>query len=126
MNLLSLTVTNDDNDRNYPFATDLYRKGFTIDFAPITIIVGENGVGKSTLLESLAYTIGFPTYGGNVNSGIYDGELNRVVEHNNLHVPQKSLAEELNDNVDKEAQIDNCVLSRHMKLKWRIRKLKKK
>lgn len=124
MNLLSLTINNDDNVRNYPFATELYRKGFTIDFAPITIIVGENGVGKSTLLESLAYTIGFPTYGGNVNSGIYAGELNRVVEHNNLHVPTTSLAEELNEHADKSVQIDNNILSRYMKLKWRIRSKK--
>ena len=115
MNLLSLTVNNDDNYSKYPFVTKLYRKGFTIDFSPITIIVGENGVGKSTLLESLAYSIGFPTYGGNINSTIYVGELNRVVEHNNMHIPLTSLAEELEDNADKVVQIDNNVLSKYSK-----------
>ena len=48
MNLLSLTVKNEDNLSEYPFASELYRKGFYLDFSPITVIVGENGVGKST------------------------------------------------------------------------------
>ncbi len=125
MNLLSLVVENTDNRRTYPFATELYRKGFSIDFAPITVIVGENGVGKSTLLESLAYSMGFPTYGGNMNSEVYLGELNRVVEHNNSGCPSLyTLSEVLNDDPDKRVQIDNNVLSQYIKLKWRIRSKK--
>lgn len=36
-----------------------------LDFrAPITVITGENGVGKSTLLEAIAINAGFDTAGG--------------------------------------------------------------
>lgn len=124
MNLLSLSIKNTDNLNVYPFATDLYRNGFSIDFAPITVIVGENGVGKSTLLESLAYTIGFPTYGGNMNSEVYMGELNRVVDHNNGLPSRFTLSEVLNDNPDERIQMDNNDLSQYIKLKWRIRSKK--
>ena len=34
---------------------------------PVTILVGENGVGKSTLLEALAVALGFTPEGGTVN-----------------------------------------------------------
>ena len=34
---------------------------------PVTILVGENGVGKSTLLEALAVALGFNPVGGTVN-----------------------------------------------------------
>lgn len=34
---------------------------------PVTILVGENGVGKSTLLEALAVALGFNPEGGTVN-----------------------------------------------------------
>ena len=50
----------------YPFFLPLFRKGdfeFTFDNA-ITIIVGENGTGKSTLLEAIAGMIGFDQSGG--------------------------------------------------------------
>lgn len=35
-------------------------------FAPITVIVGENGAGKSVLLESVAEAFGFPLEGGSL------------------------------------------------------------
>jgi predicted ATPase len=36
----------------YPFCLPFLGDGFTLDFErPITIIVGENGTGKSTLLD---------------------------------------------------------------------------
>jgi predicted ATPase len=50
----------------YPFVLPLFRKGdfeFSFDKA-ITIIVGENGTGKSTLLEAIAGMIGFDQAGG--------------------------------------------------------------
>ncbi|HJE10249.1 MAG TPA: AAA family ATPase [Corynebacterium glutamicum] len=41
------------------------REKRTLDFrAPITVITGENGVGKSTLLEAIAINAGFDTAGG--------------------------------------------------------------
>lgn len=49
----------------YPFCLPLFAKGFELSFdAPITIIVGENGTGKSTLLEAIAVLAGFDEGGG--------------------------------------------------------------
>lgn len=39
--------------------------GRTLSFSsPVTVISGENGTGKSTFLEALAYSCHFPTHGG--------------------------------------------------------------
>jgi predicted ATPase len=39
----------------YPFCLPLFRPDFTLSFEKsITIIVGENGTGKSTLLEGIS------------------------------------------------------------------------
>jgi predicted ATPase len=50
----------------YPFNLPLIRDGgFDLRFdKPVTIIVGENGTGKSTLLEAIAHLAGFSDAGG--------------------------------------------------------------
>src|SRR5688572_32931129 len=49
----------------YPFCLPLFKDGFVLDFKrAITIIVGENGTGKSTLLEGIAVLAGFDEAGG--------------------------------------------------------------
>ena len=49
----------------YPFCLPFLRSGFELDFErPITIIVGENGTGKSTLLEGIAALAGYDDAGG--------------------------------------------------------------
>jgi predicted ATPase len=49
----------------YPFCLPLFKNGFSFDFKnAITIIVGENGTGKSTLLEGIARLAGFDDAGG--------------------------------------------------------------
>lgn len=49
----------------YPFALPAFRDGFELQFdRPITIVVGENGTGKSTLLEAIAALIGYDQAGG--------------------------------------------------------------
>jgi predicted ATPase len=49
----------------YPFCLPFLRDGFDLDFElPITIIVGENGTGKSTLLEGIAVLAGYDEAGG--------------------------------------------------------------
>lgn len=50
----------------YPFCLPMFREPhFEIEFdTPVTIIVGENGTGKSTLLEGLAVLAGFEEGGG--------------------------------------------------------------
>jgi predicted ATPase len=50
----------------YPFDLPILRKGrLSLDFErPVTFFVGENGTGKSTLLEAIAAQIGFNIGGG--------------------------------------------------------------
>lgn len=55
-------VTNPDA---YPFCLPFLRQDFELSFdRPITIIVGENGTGKSTLLEGIAALAGYDEAGG--------------------------------------------------------------
>lgn len=52
----------------YPFNIPAIQKINTIDFHPnITFLIGENGVGKSTILEAIAINLGFNAEGGNQN-----------------------------------------------------------
>jgi predicted ATPase len=54
-----------DKPDAYPFVLPLFKKQFELDFDhPITIIVGENGTGKSTLLEGIAKLAGYDDAGG--------------------------------------------------------------
>src|ERR1700751_3663776 len=49
----------------YPFCLPFLRDEFELDFdRPITIIAGENGTGKSTLLEGIAVLAGYDEAGG--------------------------------------------------------------
>lgn len=50
----------------YPHCLPLFRTGqFELAFdRPVTIIAGENGVGKSTLLDAIAVLAGFDESGG--------------------------------------------------------------
>lgn len=58
----------------YPFCLPIFRDGFDLSFeAPITIIVGENGSGKSTILEGVAKLAGYDDAGG--------GQGYRPVDH---------------------------------------------
>src|ERR1700744_3840711 len=58
----------------YPFCLPFLAKGFELSFdSRITIIVGENGVGKSTLLEGIAVMAGYDEAGG--------GKGHRPVDH---------------------------------------------
>jgi predicted ATPase len=63
--------------REYPFNIPAFRGGkLELNFEqPVTIIVGENGTGKSTLLEGIASQCGFNLSGGSRNNA-YDGDQN--------------------------------------------------
>ena len=53
------------NREAYPFCLPLLKEDFELNFdRSITIIVGENGTGKSTLLEGIAALAGFDEAGG--------------------------------------------------------------
>ena len=57
----------------YPFCLPFLRDEFELKFdRPITIIVGENGTGKSTLLEGIAVLPGFDDAGGGKGYGPVD------------------------------------------------------
>jgi predicted ATPase len=61
----------------FPFTIPAFQRGkLQLDFErPITIIVGENGTGKSTLIEGIAGQCGFNLSGGNRNHA-YSSDLN--------------------------------------------------
>ncbi|MDY6851550.1 MAG: AAA family ATPase [Thermodesulfobacteriota bacterium] len=46
-------------DKRYPFNLDIFHKTKSIEFhSPVTFFIGENGTGKSTLLEALSHKCG--------------------------------------------------------------------
>lgn len=72
---LSLLAERMERDR-FPFNLPLLREGaLEIAFTkPVTIFVGENGTGKSTLLEAIARQCGFNLLGGNRNHRYGEGQ----------------------------------------------------
>src|ERR1700761_3252437 len=67
------------NRAAYPFCLPLLRDGFELSFdRAITIIVGENGTGKSTLLEGIAALAGYDEAGG--GKGYMPVDHSRAVE----------------------------------------------
>ena len=65
-----------DDRAAYPFCLPFLHDDFELSFdRPITIIAGENGTGKSTLLEGIAVLAGYDEAGG--------GKGYRPVDHSN-------------------------------------------
>jgi predicted ATPase len=65
-----------DDRAAYPFCLPFLQDEFDLNFdRSITIIVGENGIGKSTLLEGIAVLAGYDEAGG--------GKGYRPVDHSN-------------------------------------------
>ena len=63
----------------YPFSLPFLRDGFELEFdRALTIIVGENGTGKSTLLEGIAVLAGYDEAGG--GKGYMPVDHSRAVE----------------------------------------------
>lgn len=53
---------------NYPFCLPAIRDLYELNFHPkVTFIIGENGTGKSTILEAIAVAYGFNPEGGTQN-----------------------------------------------------------
>lgn len=73
--------------QEFPFNIPAFRGGkLELEFEkPITIIVGENGTGKSTLLEAIAEQCGFNLGGGNQNHN-FDGNQNHSPVGNALRL----------------------------------------
>lgn len=62
---MRLEITSTTDIHQYPFSLPLIQNLKTITFpTQVTFFVGENGTGKSTILEALAASIGFGPEGG--------------------------------------------------------------
>lgn len=81
---LSLNRKIIDSFDEYPFNLPAISNLSTLDFHPrVTFIVGENGAGKSTILEAIAVACGFNPEGGtknfNFSSRDTHSELNKYI-----------------------------------------------
>lgn len=73
---LKKVVFEKTDKKEFPFNLPLLSNGLEIEFTnPITFFVGENGSGKSTILETIAAKCGFSLNGGNQNHALEDMEL---------------------------------------------------
>lgn len=69
--LIDITLQRDKvpSWEEYPFSLPVVRNLETLRFHPdVTFLIGENGTGKSTLLEAIARILGFNAEGGTKNS----------------------------------------------------------
>jgi predicted ATPase len=49
-----------ENRAAFPFSLPIFQKGFELEFdRPVTILIGENGIGKSTILAGIAAVAGY-------------------------------------------------------------------
>nr|WP_276898836.1 AAA family ATPase [Pedobacter kyonggii] len=79
--LLSLRLKQEHLPSGYPFNIPCLKSFEKLDFHPnVTFFTGENGVGKSTLIEAIAVYLGFNAEGGGKNFNFGTAET-----HSNLH-----------------------------------------
>ena len=70
---VSLDSSSDDEAGGYPFNIPAVRDVGKLRFHPdVTFFVGENGAGKSTVLEALALALGFSPEGGYAKLSVVD------------------------------------------------------
>jgi predicted ATPase len=73
--LKSVSVRGAPGRPEYPYNIPIVENGLDLAFTrPVTIICGENGTGKSTLIELIAAHCGFSITGGNRNHRSADEE----------------------------------------------------
>lgn len=118
-NLIECTVTNENNETDYPFSSALYRGGFRLTLSKnVAFIIGDNGAGKSTLLEGIAAKIGFASTGGNKNHVLQSEALGSLIDAYAGDYRDEAW-ERLRDG--KGRPLDNLRLSDHIKLVWRVK-----
>lgn len=65
---IRLKIPQDKNLGQHPFALEIIKNLSEINFtSQVTFLIGENGSGKSTILEGIAYQAGFGSEGGSKN-----------------------------------------------------------
>jgi len=84
--LLSLRLKQEHLPNGYPFNIQWLKSFEKLDFHPnVTFFTGENGVGKSTLIEAIAVYLGFNAEGGGKNFNFKSAETHSVL-HNFLSI----------------------------------------
>ncbi|WP_426326375.1 AAA family ATPase [Pedobacter sp. R-06] len=79
--LLSMRLNQDNVPDGYPFNIPCIKSFEGLAFHPnVTFFTGENGVGKSTLIEAIAIYLGFNAEGGSKNFNFRSAET-----HSDLH-----------------------------------------
>ena len=84
--LLSLRLKQEHLPNGYPFNIPCLKSFEKLDFHPnVTFFTGENGVGKSTLIEAIAVYLGFNAEGGGKNFNFKSTATHSVL-HNFLSI----------------------------------------
>jgi len=110
------------NKEDYPFNLDIFHHTNEIVFhSNLTFFVGENGTGKSTLLEAMSHRCGFHIWRGHsrsrYNENPYEKELYRYIslDWQNGRVPGSFFASDIfrnfARNLDEWASMDPAMLS---------------
>ncbi|MDB5948696.1 MAG: family ATPase [Massilia sp.] len=82
--LRSLSIRDDDaiDTSRYPFSIPAVRDIGTLSLhADVTFFIGENGAGKSTVLEAIAVAMGLPAEGGSRNVSRQQQEVSALLNH---------------------------------------------
>jgi predicted ATPase len=82
--LRSLSIRDDDaiDTSRYPFSIPAVRDIGTLSLhADVTFFIGENGAGKSTVLEAIAVAMGLPAEGGSRNVSRQQQEVSALQNH---------------------------------------------
>jgi predicted ATPase len=76
---ISIRGDEDIDTSRYPFNIPAVRDMHTLSFHPdVTFFVGENGAGKSTMLEAIAVAMGLPAEGGSRNVSRQQQEVSKL------------------------------------------------
>ena len=84
--ILSLRLKDNNLPNCYPFNIPCLKSFEELAFHPnVTFFTGENGVGKSTLIEAIAVALGFNAEGGTKNFNFKSSETHSEL-HNSLQI----------------------------------------